>query len=293
MADENEKTLKPKSFRIDDATADKIKEISNSIGGNQQQTMAKLIEAYEFQAGKMVLTEDKPQIDIFEKYVNAITRMYMGALEDKQNITGTVRAEFDALLKSKDAVIQDLQAQLSEAKLTKEDAMRRAQVLTEENEGLAEDLNTLRGEHESKMADYQTMLTDKDKVNKTLTELWEDTKKRLNEVREEIEEYEGIKSELAELKTNYMKEEEAKKRTENELVEYKQFYEAEKAAFEEIKEKAVEQCRQTMQAECDRALFNMEKSYQEQLQRVKEEKQAEVDKYQQKYMELLERIGKK
>ena len=293
MADENEKTLKPKSFRIDDATADKIKEISNSIGGNQQQTMAKLIEAYEFQAGKMVLTEDKPQIDIFEKYVNAITRMYMGALEDKQNITGTVRAEFDALLKSKDAVIQDLQAQLSEAKLTKEDAMRRAQVLTEENEGLAEDLNTLRGEHESKMADYQTMLTDKDKVNKTLTELWEDTKKRLNEVREEIEEYEGIKSELAELKTNYMKEEEPKKRTENELVEYKQFYEAEKAAFEEIKEKAVEQCRQTMQAECDRALFNMEKSYQEQLQRVKEEKQAEVDKYQQKYMELLERIGKK
>ena len=43
--------LKPKSFRIDDETAKKFKEISENIGGNQQEAMAKLIEAYEFQAG--------------------------------------------------------------------------------------------------------------------------------------------------------------------------------------------------------------------------------------------------
>lgn len=33
----------------------------------------------------------------------------MGSLEDNQNVTETVRTEFDALLKSKDATIQDLQ----------------------------------------------------------------------------------------------------------------------------------------------------------------------------------------
>ena len=53
------KELKPKSFRIDDETAEKFKEISSAIGGNQQQTLAKLIEAYEFQSGKAVLTDKK------------------------------------------------------------------------------------------------------------------------------------------------------------------------------------------------------------------------------------------
>lgn len=43
MADGKE--LKPKSFRIDNETAEKFKEISNTIGGgNQQETLAKLID---------------------------------------------------------------------------------------------------------------------------------------------------------------------------------------------------------------------------------------------------------
>ena len=52
MADD--KALKPRSYRINDETAEKIKEIAASIGGNQQETLAKLIEAYEFQSGKAV-----------------------------------------------------------------------------------------------------------------------------------------------------------------------------------------------------------------------------------------------
>ena len=42
MADNKE--TKPRSFRIDDETAEKFKEISSVISGNQQQTLAKLIE---------------------------------------------------------------------------------------------------------------------------------------------------------------------------------------------------------------------------------------------------------
>ena len=116
------KELKPKSFRIDDTTADKFKEIATQIGGNQQETLAKLIEAYEFQGGKAVLTEKKADIEQFERYVNALTRMFMGSLEDNQNITATVRTEFEAQLKSKDAVIQDLQEKLTVAKQLKEEA---------------------------------------------------------------------------------------------------------------------------------------------------------------------------
>ena len=129
----DEKILKPKSFRIDDATAEKFKGISAEIGGNQQETLAKLIEAYEFQAGKAILTEKKADIEQFEKYVTALTRMFMGSLEDNQNITETVRTEFDAMLKSKDSTIQDLQGQLSVAKQLKADATEKAKTFSDEN----------------------------------------------------------------------------------------------------------------------------------------------------------------
>ena len=131
MADGKE--LKPKSFRIDDETAEKFKEISNTIGSNQQETLAKLIEAFEFQSGKAILTEKKADIEQFEKYVSAITRMFMGSLEDNQNITETVRTEFDALLKSKDTTIQDLQEKLTVAKQLKEDATLKAKTHADEN----------------------------------------------------------------------------------------------------------------------------------------------------------------
>ena len=117
--------LKPKSFRIDDITADKFKEISADIGGNQQETLSKLIEAYEFQAGKTILTDKKSDIEQFEKYVNSLTRMYMGSLEDNQNLTETIRTEFDAMLKSKDVTIQDLQEQLKKLKQTEKEATAR------------------------------------------------------------------------------------------------------------------------------------------------------------------------
>ena len=57
MADGKE--LKPKSFRIDEATAEKFKEISGQIGGNQQRTLAKLRGAIEFQSGKAILNYKK------------------------------------------------------------------------------------------------------------------------------------------------------------------------------------------------------------------------------------------
>ena len=65
MAEDN--VLKPKSFRIDEETAEKFKQISAAIGVNQQEALSKLIGFYEFQ------TEKKADIEQFETYVTAIT----------------------------------------------------------------------------------------------------------------------------------------------------------------------------------------------------------------------------
>ena len=161
--------------------------------------MAKLIEAYEFQSGKAVLTEKKSDIEQFEKYVNAIIRMYMGSLEDNQNITETVRTEFDALLQSKDAVIQDLQSRLVSANQSKEEAVSKAKVYEDENKALSGNIEKLQKEYTQKTNDLQSMLLDKESLNKALTDSCNELKLKLDQMKQEHDENIALKERIAEL----------------------------------------------------------------------------------------------
>lgn len=210
MADGKE--LKPKSFRITDETAEKLKEIAATIGGNQQEVLAKLIETYELQTSKNVLSDKSAEIEQFERYITAISRMYMANLEDNQNITKTVQAEFDALLRSKDTTIQDLQEQLTVAKQLKEESGERVKAYADENDRLSNNIDKLTREHDAKLNSMQA--------------------------------------------------------------------------------EAMERQKELAQIALDKALIEAKRKYQEQIQGLKDEKQAEVDKYQQKYLELLEQINK-
>ena len=284
------KELKPKSFRIDDETAEKFKEISNTIGGNQQETLAKLIEAFEFQSGKAILTDKKADIEQFEKYVSAITRMFMGSLEDNQNITETVRTEFDALLKSKDATIQDLQEKLTVAKQLKEDATLKARAHADENARLNNVIDSLNNEYNSKMDDMQSMLSDKDNLNKALTDSCNDLKAKIEGMKDAAEQSAIFREELEQIK----KEHEKIIREYSELEkQMQQEQTANEKAVSELKQHeadALERLKEQLQTAQDKAVLQIEKSYQEQIQKLKADKQSEVDKYQQKYFDLLEQM---
>lgn len=185
-----------RSFRITEATADKIKDIAAEIGGNQQQTLAKLIEAYELQKGKTVLADKRTDIETFGNYVTAMTRMYMAALEDGQNASNLVRAEFEAQLISKDNVIKDLQDQLLKARQTEQEASGIAESLKNENVRLDNVLTSLKSEYETKTADLQDMLKDKDNLNKALTDKAEQQAKEITGMKEKSKELEELKAEL-------------------------------------------------------------------------------------------------
>lgn len=288
MADGKE--LKPKSFRIDDETAEKFKEISNTIGGNQQETLAKLIEAFEFQSGKAVLTEKKADIEQFEKYVTAITRMFMGSLEDNQNITETIRAEFDALLKSKDAVIQDLQDKLAAAGQMKEDAVLQAGTFADENARLNEVIEGLNSEYKLKIDDMQSMLSDKDNLNKALTDSCSGLKARIEGMKEAAEQSAALRKELEQLKQDYEKVIREQSALEKQMHQEQDAHEKAVSDLKQHEADALERLKEQLHLEEDRAVLQIEKSYQEQIQRLKADKQAEVDKYQQKYFELLEQM---
>lgn len=288
MADGKE--LKPKSFRIDDKTAEKFKEISSAIGGNQQETLAKLIEAFEFQSGKAILTEKKADIEQFEKYVTAITRMFMGSLEDNQNITETVRTEFDALMKSKDATIQDLQENLNTAKHLKEDATARARSHADENARLNNVINNLTNEYNSKMDDMQSMLSDKDSLNKALSDSCNDLKAKVESMREATEQTAALREELEQLKKKYEKVTIEHVNLEIQIKQQQSEYEKSAAALRQHEADAIEMLRNQSQLALDKTVLEIEKKHQEQIQQLKSESQAEIDKYQNKYFALLEQM---
>ena len=284
------KELRPRSFRIDDETAERIKEISNTIGGNQQETIAKLIEAYEFQSGKAVLIEKKADIEQFEKYITAITRMFMGSLEDNQNISETVRTEFDALLTSKDAVIQDLQEKLTVAKQVKEDATLKARTHADENARLNSVIDSLNNEYNSKMEDMQSMLSDKDNLNKALTDSCNDLKSKIERMKEAAAKSSALKKELEQLKQEHekiiLKQSDLEKQMQQEQAAHAQTV----LHLKQHEADALERQKEQLQIAQEKAVLQVEKSYQKQIQKLMAEKQAEADRYQQKYFSLMEQI---
>lgn len=251
------KELKPKSFRIDDTTADKFKEIATQIGGNQQETLAKLIEAYEFQGGKAVLTEKKADIEQFEKYVNVLTRMFMGSLEDNQNITATVRTEFEAQLKSKDAIIQDLQEKFQVAKQTKEQAEANEKAAQDEQNRLIIELSKSDRNYEEAVKTYESKIQG---LNNTIAAFNNST----DMMKKEIARLEEGASVVNALQDNV-------KQLEADL---------------EVKKTELQECQRDREQDSikhEREIMSLEKQY-------REEKQVAVDQYQAKYLELLEKL---
>lgn len=277
MADD--KILKPKSFRIDDETADKFKEISANIGANQQETLSKLIEAYEFQNGKAILIKDKESIEQFERYITALTRMYMSSLESKQNVTETVRTEFDALMQSKDATIKDLQDKLTVAKQVEQDATSRAKSYADENKDLADTIAKMQQEHTQKITDMQQMLTDKENLNKALTDSCNDLKSKMDQMTAAAQENEVLKKDVADLVAS-----------KNRLMKNVEDHEKMISDLKQHEADALERQTQQFNIEKEKTVLELERKYQQQIQELKEQKQQEVDKYQKKYFELLEKL---
>lgn len=284
------KELKPKSFRIDDETAEKFKEISSAIGGNQQQTLAKLIETYHFQAGKAILTNKRDDIDQFEKYISCLTNMYMRSLEDNQNITDSVRTEFDALLNSKDTIIQNLQSELATARQLKEEAVIKAKTYSEENARQNSLLDRQEEEYRTRLNDLQDMLTDKDSLNKALIDSCNNLKSKIEGMEESLELASSIQKELEQLKKKYEKVTQEHTNLEQRMRQEQEIHSKSIADLQQHEKDALNQLREQSQLAVEKAILETECEHQEQVQKIKKQHQTEVDEYQQRYLSLLEQI---
>lgn len=255
------KELKPVSYRLDDKTKEKFKQISAEIGGNQQETMNVLMNAYYLQTKQNGLEEFSGTIDQFQSYITSIITMYTNSLQANHDMKASVMQEFEALLQSKDTTIQDLQVRLTAAKQLKDDASMNARTYAAEIDRLNEYIESTQEEYKSKMADMQSMLADKESLNRALTDSCNELKSKVDSMTAEHNEIDELRGKIDDLTT-----------TNNSL----------KQSVDRIKAEA--------QITLDKTILEIESKYREQIQSLKEQKQAEIDRYQQKYLELLEQL---
>ncbi len=285
-----EKNLNPTSFRIDSGTAEKFRQICSQYD-NQDVALSKLIEAYEFQVGKSILSDKKDDIEEFERYVTILTRKYMSSLEDNINAHVMIRTEFEALLKSKEDTIIDLQEQLTVAKQIKEDAVLKSKALTDEKSVISGQLATTEKKISDMEVSYEAMLNDKDKLNRALTD-------SLNSLKEKIE---NISSENTQLKEKSSRTDAISMERDELTKEKHTLEEALRIKTEESNrhlselqntyEQKIKTVEQDAKFNLEKSLFDQEKIFLTKLGEIEEEKRQEINKYQQKYLELLERFN--
>lgn len=292
-----EEKLKPTSFRIDEETAEKIRNISASIGGNQQETIAKLIEAYEFQKGKIILKEKKGDIEKFEGYTTVINRMFMDALEENQNIKEVVKFEFEAQLKSKDSIIQELQEKGILLKKRDEETADLLKNYEKQCSNLETEIKEIRLEMDNKIFQYETIFNDKEELNKVLTNSYNEQKKQIEEISKENVKYKNLyqdflieKQKVSELEkeNEIISLELNKKINEIEKMEKDIEYETKK-----IKDNMAYEIKKTKEEQMlifEKRILDIETENQNVVRKLDENKREEIDKYQNKYFELLKKF---
>jgi DNA repair exonuclease SbcCD ATPase subunit len=109
--------FKTRSIRADENTLERFKAISEEFD-NQSVALESLINAYELQQSKAVLTDVKTDIEDFDSHLNSIQKGYLHILELNQNAEHRIRGEFQQQLESKDKQIIDLQQRVDKAELS-------------------------------------------------------------------------------------------------------------------------------------------------------------------------------
>lgn len=195
-----EKT-KPAGFRLTDETLDKFREISRQIGGNQQETMAALIEAYEYEAGKQALPEQQTNIETFEGYLRAVSQLYRQSLETVQNMRTITRTEYVEELNTKDSLIADLHKRVQDAEASVKDYSDKINMMNEDlekksgnykeqimhlNEKIA-DLQKLLSESENNREEDRKLLQEAKNSEASFKKMFLDTKDEADKCREDLD----------------------------------------------------------------------------------------------------------
>ena len=103
------KELKIKSFRVDEETFEKFKNIASSEFKGQGQCLEALINLYELENSKASLVERKLEIESFQDYLNKINQLFLTSLQMSKDAEVRFKDEYIKQLNIKNKTIEGLQ----------------------------------------------------------------------------------------------------------------------------------------------------------------------------------------
>lgn len=179
------------TIRADEEIKARFKSLAESLG-NQGTALESLLNAYEMQNAKDVLTDRRTDIEDFDTHLQAISSAFLHSLEITENTTERVRAEFQRQLESKDLTISDLQERIRQAEQAEQTAREQATAIECEMSAMSEQISM-------QLASLNTELDSVKKALATATEQVTDKQSLLDEYRTRLEKAEQDVARLPEL----------------------------------------------------------------------------------------------
>lgn len=272
------------TIRADEEIKTRFKSLAESLG-NQGTALESLLNAYEMQTAKDVLTERKTDIEDFDTHLQAISSAFLHSLEITENTTERVRAEFQSRLESKDLTISDLQERIRQAEQAEQTSREQATAVESEMSAL----------NEQTSIQLESLKSELDSVKKALataTEQVTDKQSLLDEYRTKLEKAEKDVVELSELKERLSLAEQAKRTAEQkierlivEIDSLKKELDKQKADFQaekEMLEKKYEYEKETAILKVQNEHIQEETSHTKEIQRL----YAQIDEFRQEISTL-------
>lgn len=206
MAEKNNGVL---TIRADEEIKAKFKALAENLG-NQGTALESLLNAYEIQNAKDVLTERRTDIEDFDTHLQAISSAFLHSLEVTANTTERVRAEFQRQLDGKDLTISDLRERIRLAE-------RSEQTAKEQVTAIECAMSELREQTSNQLISLNSELDSVKKSLATATEQLTDKQSLLDEYRKRLEKAENGIAEIPELKEKINVSEQERKTAEQKI----------------------------------------------------------------------------
>lgn len=121
----NNKELKVKSFRVDEETFSKFKDIASKEFGNQAQCLEALINIYETEESKSILVNRELEIESFQDYLNKISRLFITSLQLSTDAEERAKSAFLRKIESKDEALIMMKNKVDELKIESKELMNK------------------------------------------------------------------------------------------------------------------------------------------------------------------------
>ena len=285
---DNEK-LKTRSYRVTEAMEQKIKDITDELGDgySQKDAFLKMIAAYELQRAKGVFGEDAKIIEEIESYTNMIMKSFLVQVENKQHLEKTIGAKYDSLLVSKDQVIQELQQRMAMLSEEKKNAEQENETTQELYGQLLTKNEELDKQVRAQKLDFEEKLSDKSSLNDSLQETCKELRAKMDAMKEMVEQAQGVLEEKKQLDEQNQKLERQVSDLNRQILQEKEIVKEEAIRREE----AVRLVEEKSKLEHEKKILEINQAYMQEMEELKKKSQAEIDRYQEKYRQLLDQIS--